>query len=402
MGKPEGPPSGLAGVLRLLAAGLLLAALAVAAPAQAQGTGTQAPCDVVPEPELFLEWESSLENLAFDGRGNLYLSDVGGGRILVAGPDGQVQRELAVPAHGLVWGPDDLLYAVVTAGEAYDVVRSTDPSVTEFEVYTQGLTTYNGMAFDADGDLYVSDDSVAPPAQPPDLVRVPRGDPLAWEPWTPLYGPNGLAFDAATGAIYTVITADQASPVLRLSSTDPEAVEVVAYLSYGAATLEPGVHGPEGEPLHPVPKGLDDLALGPDGRLYVVGHLSGELLRVDPATGEACLLASGLEEPTSVRVARGFGPHGGKLAVTTWGGTGITGIALGQADQHPAGKVWLFDVGFVEEPATGEVLPPPSETATQASFDDNVFTDPDEGRDSPALGIVALALGVLAVALRRR
>jgi hypothetical protein len=382
-------------------------ALAWAAPGQAQVT--QAPCDVVPEPVLFAESETSLENLAFDGNGRLYVTEVGAQRILEFAPSGLIQREIRIDAHGVVWGPDGRLYAIVAAGEGvYDVQRSTDGNVSDFEVYTTGITTYNGMTFDGDGDLYVSDDSVTPPAEAPDLIRVPRGDPMAWEPWTPLYGPNGLAYDAATESIYTVITADQSSPVLRLSATDRDQVEVVTHLSYGVATLEPGFHGPAGDPLHPVPKGLDDLILGPDGLLYIVGHLSGELLRVDPATGDACLLASGLEEPTSVRIARGFGEHGGKLFVTTWGGVGVSGIALGQADQHPSGKLWTFDVGFQEDAATGEVLPPAGTNATPTEtggcFDnfcggDDLSTE--EGtRDSP-LGLVALA-GILAVALALR
>jgi hypothetical protein len=97
----------------------LLAAASVVAAPPAVGQGTQDVCPNAPQPELFLEWESSLENLAFDGKGFLYLSDVGGGRILVVGPTASV-RALDVDAHGIVWGPDDHLYAVVTAGDAYE------------------------------------------------------------------------------------------------------------------------------------------------------------------------------------------------------------------------------------------------------------------------------------------
>jgi hypothetical protein len=283
--------------------------------------------------------------------------------------------------------------------------------VTAFEVYSKGVTTYNGMAFDGDGNLFVSDDNIAPPAQPPDLIRVPRANPMDWEPWTPIYGPNGLAYDAATGALYTVITADQSSPVLRLSATDRNAVEVVAHLSFGAATLEPGVHEPQGDPLLPLPKGLDDLALGPDGLLYITAHLSGELLRVDPATGDACLLASGLEEPTSARFAWGFGPHGGKLFVTTWGGVGVSGIALGQAGMHPVGHVWMFDLGFGEPPRAPGVQNPqssPAQTLSQVPVapgphDCEEMPCPEPAKDSPAglVAVAALALGLVAAQRRR-
>ena len=56
-----------------------------------------------------------------------------------------------------------------------------------------------------------------------------------------------------------------------------------------------------------VPKGLDDMTVGPDGQLYVVGFASGELLRVDPVTGQACLVVSGLVTPTAVQFAVAFG-----------------------------------------------------------------------------------------------
>jgi streptogramin lyase len=362
--------------------------------------GTQDACADAPQPTLFFENESSLENLAFDGNGSLYLSDAGGDRILRVSPDGTLAGTIALDAHGIVWGPDDRLYAAVTAGDANDIQRSTDASATSFEVYARGLPVYNGMAFDGAGNLYVSDDNIAPPEQPPDLVRVPAADPTNWKPWSDVYGPDGLVYDPASDALYTVVPADQASPVLRLSTTDPAKVEVVAYLSYGIANLAPGYHDPEGDPSYPVPKGLDDLTLGPDGLLYIAAHLSGELLRLDPATGSACVLASGLEEPSSVRIAHGFGPHGGKLFVTTFGGTGVTGLALGQAGAPPAGKVWTFDVGFDEAgaAATGGA----SSNASATPFEEAApIEEPDAGKDTPGIGPV-LALAILAVALIRR
>jgi hypothetical protein len=37
--------------------------------------------------------------------------------------------------------------------------------------------------------------------------------------------------------------------------------------------------------------------------LYPVANGLGELLRVDPETGDACLVASGFQNPSSVRIA---------------------------------------------------------------------------------------------------
>ncbi len=352
---------------------------------------------------MFAETESSLENLAFDGNGSLYLSDAGGDRILRYGPDGKRTGVIDLDAHGIVWGPDDRLYAAVTAGELNDIQRSTDASATAFEVYASGLPVYNGMEFDSAWNLYVSDDNIAPPEVPPDLVRIPRDDPSKWVAWSGMYGPDGIVYDPALDALYTVVPADQSSPVLRFSPTDPDEVEVVAYLSFGAVSLAPGVHAPEGDPSQPTPKGLDDLTLGPDGRLYIAAHLSGELLRLDPATGAACLLASGLEEPSSVRIAHGFGDHGGKLFVTTFGGTGVTGLALGQAGMPPPGKVWMFDVGFVEDPATGTVAPPP-EASSPTLANATTTSDPSTsgGKESPMGLVTVMAVAVAALAVRRR
>lgn len=385
------------GVLRpLLAASLV--ALLLATPAKAQGT--QPDCPNAPVPELFLTWDSSLENLAFDGNGHLYLSDSGRDQVVRVGLDGQGEVALPRGGNGLAWGPDDRLYVAAPDGDAYVILRSTDANATQFDVYVDGVPAYNGMAFDGEANLFVSDDNLQPPATPPDLVRIPRADPSAWEAWTDLKGPDGIVYDPVNDVLYTDIVADQSSPILRFSPTDTGKLEVVAYLSFGALTLEPNVHGPQGDPQATVPKGPDDLTLGPDGLLYVAGHVSGELLRLDPATGEACVLASGLEEPSSVRIARGFGGHGGKLAVSTWGGTGVVGLGLTTAGTPPMGKVWMFDVGFIEDAATGAIVAPTAVNGT--SSPSGSATGPTTpGNDAP-LGAVTLLALALVVWLRRR
>ena len=367
------------------------------------GQATQDPCPEAPTPELFAAWDSSLENLAFDGHGHLYLSDAGRDRLVRFTPDGKSEVALEGVGNGLVWGPDERLYVAKAEGDAWDILRSVDANATAFGTYATGLPAYNGMAFDAVGNLYVSDDNIAPPETPPDLVRVPAGG-GSWEPWTDVYGPDGLALDPGLNALYTVVPADQSSPVLLLSTTDRSATQVVAYLSFGVATLAPGAHPPQGDPAYPEPKGLDDLTLGPDGLLYIAAHLSGELIRLDPDTAEACILASGLEEPSSVRVAHGFGAHGGKLFVTTFGGTGVTGLAANQAGMPQAGKVWMLDVGFVEEPVSGTVTAPETSTETGPvySFDDNDFDAPPDKKDTPVGPLAFAALAAAALVLRRR
>lgn len=41
--------------------------------------------------------------------------------------------------------------------------------------------------------------------------------------------------------------------------------------------------------------GLDDMALGDDGMLYIAANGMGRVWRVNPATGDACIIASGLQ-----------------------------------------------------------------------------------------------------------
>ena len=96
----------------------------------------------------------------------------------------------------------------------------------------------------------------------------------------------------------------------------------MAALSIGAVNLEPRLHLPPHTEGKVQPKGLDDLTMDAAGNLYVTANgTASELLKVDPATGTACVLAGGLTLPSSVRFATGFGPaYNGKLFVTDFGG----------------------------------------------------------------------------------
>src|SRR5207245_10310241 len=118
------------------------------------------------------------------------------------------------------------------------------------------------------------------------------------------YGANGVTVAGAT--LYAAISFDQRSPIELVPIDDPASHYTFTQLSFGALSEAPAVYQPDpSKPL--IPKGLDDLTTGPDGQLYVVGFASGELLRVDPETGQSCLLVSGLTNPTAVQFAMSFG-----------------------------------------------------------------------------------------------
>lgn len=82
---------------------------------------------------------------------------------------------------------------------------------------------------------------------------------------------------------------------------DPAAYQ----LSFSIASLEPALYPTDNDPGAPLlgVKGLDDMTRDAAGILYVAANGTGELIRVDPATAQACLVASGLQNPSSVRIA---------------------------------------------------------------------------------------------------
>jgi sugar lactone lactonase YvrE len=65
----------------------------------------------------------------------------------------------------------------------------------------------------------------------------------------------------------------------------------------------------------------DDMTIDRKGRLLIAAFGSGEVIRLDPDTGATCAIASGLQDPTSVRFGRGHGWSSHSLFVTGADGT---------------------------------------------------------------------------------
>lgn len=305
-------------MLRALALVLALLVLAPLAPA-AVPPATHAPCGAPASASTFASGQGVLENLLFDGEGRLLVT--GDGALWSYAPDGSRARVAPGVGGGLALGPDGALYAGVLNNMAESMLRTGKSSVWRFAsldpaahtVHAAGFDMANGLAFDAAGNLYVSNDFGDA------IVKVaPDG---SWTRWAQLYGANGLVADDAAGLLYAATTFDQSSRIVAVSLADPSEQRVVAELSLGALTLQPGANAPGNLAAPIVPKGLDDMTKGADGQLYVAANLAGEVLRVDPATGAACVHASGLQNPSSLRFARGFGQHDGALFVTGFDGT---------------------------------------------------------------------------------
>ena len=294
---------------RILA--ICLASIAVLFGGASAGLLTQDPCPGrTSAPRVWKKLGTDvLENLLF-AEGSLYISNSTARRVVRLAPDGSEVPggSLDGPSGGLAQGSDGLIYAgvgnsildaVLDRGLA-KVVRfdPADPAGT-VEIYSQGFSMANGMTFGPDGDLYVSNDVNH------GLIRIPRSQatPAPWELFTDVWGANGLVVDPAGENLYAAITFDQRSPIERIPLDDPAAHETAAVLTFGVASLEPAIYEPDAtKPLLGV-KGLDDMTRTGEGTLYVVANGLGELLRVDPITGEACLVASGFQNPASVRIA---------------------------------------------------------------------------------------------------
>jgi hypothetical protein len=121
--------------------------------------------------------------------------------------------------------------------------------------------------------------------------------------WAQIDDQNGMAVDPTGTWLYAVQTFTADSAVYRIRIADPTDMSIVATLA------------------GPTPKGLDDMTIDASGVLYITANGTGEVLRLDPATGEHCVIASGLQNPSSAKFGRGPGWPADRLYVTSFDGT---------------------------------------------------------------------------------
>lgn len=348
-------------------------------------------CDL-PEPRLFIELAESIENLAFDGKGSLFLTTYQG-LLYRAFPDGtahvvwaETERATVTPGvqpeslTGLAVGPQGALFvaqghSVPSAAVNGRVLRFPEPGGPAFDVYAEGFPSTNGMAADAAGNLYLAH------GFRDEIWRIAPGG--AWTLWTRLPGANGLVLHPDGAHLVVGTVSDPAQPVTSLALADPQDRQVLFRWNIGPSPDDPG-SGDTAKPVHD--KGLDDLVVALDGRLYVSAHLRWQVLRGDPATGEGCVAIDYTElrdvppgftggEPTSVRIAEGFGDWDGFLFST-----------------DAAGQVWVLDIR--PAPPTGA-----------AADDDAPAAQDGDGRTVGGtpwlLAMAAVALGAILATARR-
>jgi hypothetical protein len=107
---------------------------------------------------LFVEGMGVATGLAFDEEGNLYVGDRSG-TIFKISQQRQIYvfttLESSIAAYHLAFGPDGYLYTTGPTTSSFDAVHRVSPDG-EVEIYYRGLGRPQGLAFDAEGRLYVA------------------------------------------------------------------------------------------------------------------------------------------------------------------------------------------------------------------------------------------------------
>lgn len=251
------------------------------------------------------------ENLAFDGRGRMWVSSVLGDRVEAFDASGRRVATVRIASPGGV--------AVTPAGDVV-VVTGALPTAPHSSIYafdpdvadpTPRLVATlpagkNGLAVDAAGNMYTTG-TFAPTVT---KVRPDGSVDADWSARAAVFGTNGIAIRGDTAVVSVTTSVDTVIHELPLG--DPAA---------GRATVVTR--------LPDVPRGLDDLTVT-DRAIYTVGWTGGEVLRLDRATGSACVLAAGIPAPTSVRVAEGFGAYGHTDLFVTSADGSIRHLATGR------------------------------------------------------------------------
>ncbi|MFD4462081.1 SMP-30/gluconolactonase/LRE family protein [Nocardia sp. NPDC058480] len=251
-----------------------------------------------------------LENLGFDGRGNLLMSQTS-----ATGTDGSLQRLAAdgtksVAAAGID-APGGILVAGGTlyfttgnsaasglTGRADGAIRALDLDTGAVTTIATGLTMPNGLAQLPNGDFVVSRDVGTGP-----MTRVSaHGGAAAYAPW--VTSTNGLAFDPARARLVVSTTFDPATVIAAVDYAEPAET--------GPRVVIPG-YGPLNS--------ADDLTVGPDGKAYVALNAAGRIQQVDLDTGQTCSIADGLPLSSSARFGAGPGWEAQSLYVTSFLGT---------------------------------------------------------------------------------
>lgn len=277
----------MGGIRRTAAACAVLAGLLApqAARAVPECPGTAPPREV-------MSGLGVLEAIIADRSGRLYISDMGGGRILRVdrpGAEPHVLARFPGPA-GLAWDADGTLIAGYGNGIPQGVadngqagLNRVDPDSGETSPIASGMGMTNGVVRGPDGSIYATN-TFGREGGRIDRVRGGQVD----EAWSPVDGMNGLVIDRAGDSLYGSSSVGPPR-IVRIPVARPREYEL-----YTAPADADGLNG------------FDGMARDDAGRLYVTAQPAEEVWRID-APGRICSIARGIESPSAV----GFGGGGG-------------------------------------------------------------------------------------------
>ncbi|SEK26269.1 SMP-30/gluconolactonase/LRE family protein [Rhodococcus maanshanensis] len=253
-----------------------------------------------------------LENLAFDGRGKMLLSEgtlFGDGAIRTLSPGGKtgtLVSDFTGPG-GIVLNGDNILFTTGNTAMAglsnskNGTVESLNLDTGEQTTVAKGLTMPNGLARLANGDLLVTRNLGSDQG----LIRIPAAQPhTPTSVRTDLGSANGLAASADGATVYVGNTFDSNTEIRELSASDLKgSVRTLKVAGSGATNAG------------------DDLTVGADGNVYMALNGAGKVVRVDPATGSTCEIGSDLPLTSSVRFGSGPGWDPAALYTTSFDGS---------------------------------------------------------------------------------
>lgn len=243
------------------------------------------------------------ENLAFDGRGRMWVSSPlsnkvegfdSSGRLIATVPIAFPSGVAVTPDGDVVVVTDPLITSPTSSIYAFDP-DAPHPAPRLVATLPSGK---NGLASDSEGNLYTTG-ILAPTVT---KVRPDGSVDHEWSDQATVAGSNGIV--VRDGAAFVTVSLAPDTAVHTLPLDDPGARRATVLTR-----------------LPDLPRGSDDLAVT-ENAIYTPGMTGGEILRTDRNTGETCVLVSGIPLPTSVQEAEGFGQYGtGDLFVTSIDGT---------------------------------------------------------------------------------
>jgi hypothetical protein len=342
----------------LIAAGAAVA-LALALPATASASAPPAS----PTPQV---WSSALGapfSLAVDGQQRVLVADGVTGTISRLQPDGTLQTVVdGIP--GLTGIATRGAWLAYSSSEQEPGGEEAPITASGLNIRTpQGSTVYADLhayewAHNSDArNTYGVTDPASCIAGVPEAAAHPGGlDAHAYNvtSWNGAW----LVADAGANAIMKVTDSGQVSTFAVLPAI-PVAISgtIAGMLGMPDCAIGTTLY------IEPVPTGI---AVGTDGAVYVTtlpgfpGMIvsQGALWRIDPATGVAAQVASGLSEPTSLAIS------GSSMYIAELGGAGVSVVRGGQVSPFaalpgalavatsPNGTVWSATMGSDAGPGT--------------------------------------------------